>query len=260
VTSPAFTLSPLNPADRSPLYRQLAGQLAQDIRAGRYRVDQALPSERTLVESLGVSRVTARKAIDELVAQGLVQRRHGAGNFIAPRLEQTLSRLTGFTEELRQRGYAPTSTWLARDIRAASAQECQQLALSPPAQVASLERLRRADGVPMALEFSVLPVAALPQPEALEGSLYAHLAATGQAPVRAVQHIRALNADARTAQRLEVPLATALLWVTRTAYLASGQPVEHTVSYCRSDYYDLMLRSRPEQLKLFVCGARCVDE
>ena len=241
MTSPAFTLSPLNPADRSPLYRQLASQLAQDIRAGRYRADQALPSERMLVESLGVSRVTARKAIDVLVGQGLVLRRHGAGNFIAPWLEQSLSRLTGFTEELRQRGYVPTSTWLVRDIRAANAQECQQLALSPTAQVASLERLRLADGVPMALEFSVLPAAVLSQPEALGGSLYAHLAAIGQVPVRAVQHIRALNADARTAQRLEGPLATALLWVTRTAYLASGRPVEHTVSYCRSDYYDFVV-------------------
>lgn len=241
MTSPAFTLSPLNPADRSPLYRQLASQLEQAIRTGGYRADQPLPSERMLVESLGVSRVTARKAIGQLVVQGLVLRRHGSGNFIAPRLEQTLSSLTGFTDELRQRGYVPTSTWLVREVRQAHAQECQPLALSPPALIASLERLRLADGVPMALEFSVLPAAVLPQPEALEGSLYAHLAAIGQAPVRAVQHIRALNADARTAQRLEVPLATALLWVTRTAYLASGQPVEHTVSYCRSDYYDFVI-------------------
>lgn len=241
MTGSAFALSPLIPADRLPLYRQLAAQLAQDIHAGRYRVDQALPSERTLVESMGVSRVTARKAIDELVAQGLVQRRHGSGNFIAPRLEQTLSRLTGFTEELRQRGFRPTSVWLAREIRVASTWECQQLALSPPAQVASLERLRLADGVPMALEASTLPQAILPQPHTLEGSLYAHLTAASHAPVRAVQHIRALNADARTAQLLEVPAATALLWVTRTAYAASGQPVEHTVSYCRSDDYDFVV-------------------
>lgn len=241
MASPSPSLPRIHASDRSPLYRRLAGQLAQDIDAGRYRVDQALPSERALVESLGVSRVTARKAIDELVARGLVQRRHGSGNFIAPRLEQTLSRLTGFTEELRQRGYHPASVWLAREIRVADTRECQQLVLSPPAQVASLERLRLADGVPMALELSVLPVAVLPQPGALEGSLYAHLAVTGHAPVRAVQHIRALNADARTAQLLGVPLATALLWVARTAYLASGQPVEHTVSYCRSDYYDFVV-------------------
>lgn len=237
--SPSVSRTPSS--DRSPLYRQLADRLAQDIHAGRYRVDQALPSERTLVESTGVSRVTARKAIDALVAQGLVLRRHGSGNFIAPRLEQTLSHLTGFTEELRQRGYVPTSIWLARGIRAASVQECQQLALSEPAQVASLERLRLADGVPMALEFSTLPLAVLPQPHTLEGSLYAHLAAASHAPVRAVQHIRACNADARTAQRLALPAATALLWVTRTAYGVSGQPVEHTVSYCRSDYYDFVV-------------------
>lgn len=241
MTRPSPHPSPAHATDSSHLYRQLASQLEQDIRGGRYRVDQALPSERMLVESLGVSRVTARKAIEVLVAQGLVLRRHGSGNFIAPRLEQTLSSLTGFTEELRRRGYLPTSTWLARGIRAASTQECQQLALAPLAQVASLERLRLADGVPMALEFSVLPLAVLPQPKALEGSLYAHLAAVSHAPVRAVQHIRALNADARTAHLLGVTPATALLWVTRTAYLASGQPVEYTVSYCRSDDYDFVV-------------------
>lgn len=227
--------------DHSPLYRQLATQLAQEIHQGHYQVDQALPSERALVEDRGVSRVTARKAIDVLVAQGLVQRRHGSGNFIAPRLEQRLTQLTGFSHELRQRGYLPTSRWLVRELGLASLPECQQLALTAPAQVARLERLRLADGVPMALELSVLPHAVLPEPHTLQSSLYEHLAAHAHAPVRAVQHIRALNADARTAQHLQIPLATAVLWVTRTAYAASGLAVEHTVSYCRSDNYDFVV-------------------
>src|ERR1043165_2600082 len=87
----------------SPLYMQLAQKLAQAIRNRDYQPDEALPAERVLSESLSLSRVTARKAIDQLVEQGLVVRRRGSGNYIAPRLEQPLSRLTSFSEELQQR-------------------------------------------------------------------------------------------------------------------------------------------------------------
>ena len=91
----------------SPLYVQLAQKLAQAIRDGRYLADEALPSERVLSESLDVSRVTARKAIDQLVDQGLIVRRRGSGNYIAPRIEQPLSNLSSFSEQLQQRGYRP---------------------------------------------------------------------------------------------------------------------------------------------------------
>ena len=101
-TSPNAELSP---EDTSPLYQQLARQLTEGILAGTYRVDQALPSERVLSESRNLSRVTARKAIDRLVEQGLIVRKHGSGNYIAPRLEQPLTRLTSFSEELHQRGF-----------------------------------------------------------------------------------------------------------------------------------------------------------
>jgi GntR family transcriptional regulator len=226
--------------DHSPLYLQLASQLEKDIRAGTYRVDQALPSERMLCESLGVSRITARKAIDVLVEQGLVLRRHGSGNFIAPRVEQPVSKLASFSQELRQRGYAPSSQWISRTVRAATAPERAALALPRSARVAHLERLRLADSVPMAYEVSVLPVAVLPRPQDLQDSLYAWLDARGKAPVRGTQHLRACNADAATADLLQVALGMALLQVTRTAFDAGGMAVEFTQTYCRSDYYDFV--------------------
>jgi len=102
--------------DSSPLYMQIARKLSDDVHNGRYQVDQALPSERALSELLNVSRVTARKAIDQLVDQGLVVRRRGSGNYIAPRIEQPLSNLTSFSEQLQQRGYTPKSRWLKRAI------------------------------------------------------------------------------------------------------------------------------------------------
>ena len=141
----------------SPLYMQLAQKLAQAIRNRDYKPDEALPSERVLSESLSLSRVTARKAIDQLVEQGLVVRRRGSGNYIAPRLEQPLSRLTSFSEELSQRGFTPSSRWLARACTAARPDEQLTLGLSPGSRVARLERLRLADNVVMAYEVSVLP-------------------------------------------------------------------------------------------------------
>ena len=233
--------------DSSPLYLQLARQLELGIRAGTYAVDQALPSERVLCESLGVSRITARKAIDVLVAQGLVLRKHGSGNFIAPRVEQSTSKLASFSQELRQRGFTPSSQWLQRDIVTASAPEREALALPRAALVARLVRLRLADGVPMAYEHSVLPQAVLPQPQALEDSLYAQLARQGHAPIRATQQLRALNAPAEMAAHLGLSEGTALLWVRRVAYGPAGSAIEFTHTYCRSDYYAFVaeLRSTP---------------
>ena len=157
--------------DNSPLYMQVARKLIDDVRAGRYQVDQALPSERLLSEQLDVSRVTARKAIDQLVGQGLVVRRRGSGNYIAPRIEQPLSNLSSFSEQLLQRGYRPRSQWLKRAIVTAAPDEQLSLGLSPHARVARLERLRLADDVVMAYEVSVLPASVLPRPESVGGSL-----------------------------------------------------------------------------------------
>ncbi len=230
--------------DHSPLYLQLARRLGSAIRDGRYQADEALPSERLLSESLDLSRVTARKAIDQLVEQGLIVRRRGSGNYIAPRIEQPLSRLTSFSEELQQRGHRPSSRWLRRALTAAVPDEKLSLGLSPGTRVARLERLRLAEDVVMAYEISVLPATVLPRPEAVTGSLYEYLTAEGKAPVRALQHIRALNAPTRLAERLGVPVGQAVLFITRIGYLGSGQAVELTHSYCHSDYYDFVAEMR----------------
>lgn len=230
--------------DNSPLYMQVARMLIADVRAGRYRADQALPSERLLSEQLDISRVTARKAIDQLVEQGLVVRRRGSGNYVAPRIEQPLSSLTSFSEQLQQRGYKPGSVWLSREVARASADEQHSLALAPHAPVTRLERLRTADGIVMAYEISVIPATVLPDPAAVGDSLYTHLAAIGHQPMRALQHIRAVNAPPTLAARLGIPLGQAVLFITRVGYLDSGLAVELTQSYCRSDHYDFVAEMR----------------
>jgi GntR family transcriptional regulator len=230
--------------DSSPLYMQIARKLSDDVHNGRYQVDQALPSERVLSELLNVSRVTARKAIDQLVDQGLVVRRRGSGNYIAPRIEQPLSNLTSFSEQLQQRGHIPGSRWLKRAIVTPTPEEQLSLGLSPYSKVARLERLRLADDVVMAYEVSVLPQTVLNDPNAVGNSLYQYLDSIGQSPARALQHIRAMNASAELAKQLGVPEGQAVLYITRIAYLESGEAMELTHSYCHSDHYDFVAEMR----------------
>jgi GntR family transcriptional regulator len=243
---PPFKPFKFDARDTSPLYVQLTRKLAQAIRDGQYQVDEALPSERLLSESLNVSRVTARKAIDQLVEQGLIIRRQGSGNYIAPRFEQPLTRLSSFSEELSRRGYKPSSQWLKRAITAATPEEQMSLGISASDSVARLERLRLADDVVMAYEVSVLPATVLSRPQSVEGSLYQYLESIKQVPVRALQHIRALNAHGKLAERLGIPEGQAVLFITRVGYRESGSAVELTISYCRSDYYDFIAEMRRE--------------
>lgn len=234
----------IDPDDQTPLYLQVRKALLGAIRRGLCQAEDALPSERALSDLMGISRVTARKAIDALAAEGVIVRRHGSGNYIAPLLEQPLSRLTSFTEELKARGFTPASHWLSRITARAQPEELLTFGLSPGAKVVRLERVRLASDVPMAFESSVLPHTFLPKPETLQDSLYASLARNGFLPSRALQHIRASNAGARHAKLLEIEEGLALMDVTRISYLEDGRVVEMTRTLCRNDYYDFVVELR----------------
>lgn len=231
----------LEPQGATPLYQQLARQLEQAIEAGAWQAGEALPSERNLAEALDVSRITARKALDRLAELGLIRRSRGSGTFITPRLNQSLTRLVSFTELLTQRGFTPSSHWLSRTLATPGVEEGMRLGLGADARVARLRRLRLADDVVMAVEESCLPETVLPDPLAVESSLYAVLEAAGKPVARALQHVTAINADGELAALAEVPEGQALLKVTRLGYLADGTPAELTVTYCRTDYYDFMV-------------------
>lgn len=228
----------------TPLYLQLANKLSDGIHSGFWQPDEALPSERMLSDMLNISRVTARKAIDILCERGMLTRKRGSGTYITPKLEQPLSRLTNFSEELRQRGFTPGSQWLSRETGVAAADEILALGLSPNTPVARLKRLRTADNVVMAIESSTIPAQYLPSPKAVTDSLYGYLEAHGLMPVRALQHIRAVNATAEQARLANIKQGAAMLYITRVSYLENGSAIELSHSYCRSDYYDFVAELR----------------
>lgn len=224
-----------------PLYLQLQRRIADAIAAGRLAPGDSLPAERDMAAMTGLSRVTVRKAVQALVSAGQLVQRRGSGTFVAPKvekLEQALSLLTSFTEDMARRGKDVESVWLARQITAPSPEEVMALGLGAGDRVARLERVRRSDGVPLAIERASLTVETLPDPQMVEKSLYEVLEARGLRPVRAVQRISAANLGARDAELLGVPVGAAGLRIERVGYLPSGRVVEFTRSIYRGDAYD----------------------
>ncbi|WP_415183703.1 GntR family transcriptional regulator [Phaeovulum sp.] len=228
-------------AGAGPLYRQLQRRIAAAIAERRLLPGDSLPPERDMAAMTGLSRVTVRKAVQALVEAGHLVQRRGSGTFVAPkveRLEQALSLLTSFTEDMARRGKQVESVWLNRALHSPTPEEVMALGLSAKDRVARLERVRRADGVPLAIERAALSSAVLPDPMQVDRSLYAVLAERGLRPVRAVQRISAANLGAQDAALLEVPVGAAGLRIERISYLPSGRVVEFTRSVYRGDAYD----------------------
>jgi GntR family transcriptional regulator len=224
-----------------PLYLQLQRRIAEAMADGRLAPGNSLPAERDIAAMTGLSRVTVRKAVAALVASGQLVQRRGSGTFVAARverLEQALSLLTSFTEDMARRGKSVESVWLSRAVHSPSPEEVMALGLGAGDRVARLERVRRSDGVPLAIERASLSTQVLPQPEAVETSLYALLQTFGMRPVRAVQRISAANLGPRDAELLGVPPGAAGLRIERIGYLSSGRVVEFTRSLYRGDAYD----------------------
>lgn len=236
----------LNP-NAGPRYVQLRRRLEQGIEAGILVPGSSLPPEREIAEITDLSRVTVRKAIQELVREGSIEQRQGSGSFVrepVPRVEQSLSHLTSFTEDMKSRGLETTSTWLERGIFMPSPDEVVALGLAAGAQVSRITRLREAGGRPMAIERASLPLDILPNPIDVTTSLYALLGQTGKRPVRAIQKISAINLEEPDAGLLGVAEGTAGLSIQRTSYLSDGRVAELTKSIYRGDAYDFVAELR----------------
>lgn len=230
-----------------PLYLQLKRWIEDAIYNGALNPGDALPSERDLALKVDVSRVTVRKAVLQLVKEGVLVQRHGSGTFVATRtqrVEQSLSQLTSFTEDMARRGMAVRAEWLDRGIYAPSPEETVILGLSSGGHVARISRLRLTGDAPLAIERATLSAAVLPDPEKIEDSLYRHLDKSGNRPVRAIQRIRAENLGEQDARLLDLPVGAAGLRIERTSYLPSGRVIEFTRSIYRGDTYDFVAELR----------------
>src|SRR5258708_38361115 len=140
-----------------PRYYQLKEIMKERIRSGEWKPGDLIPSERELGETYGISRMTARQAITDLVNEGLFYREQGKGTFVSRnKITQQLIRLTGFTEDIRARGQQPSTKVLSAQLTPANEVTAERLRIQTGQIVFYLQRLRLADGEPLAIESSQL--------------------------------------------------------------------------------------------------------
>jgi GntR family transcriptional regulator len=233
-------LPSLDESSAQPLYQQLQRALRGAIENGIIGPDDALPPERDLAEMLKVSRITVRKAIDELVEDGLLIRKQGSGTFVSNRVEKNFAKLTSFSEDMRARGREPRSVWMNRAAGTVTPEESLTLRSSPGTPVFRFHRIRYADDAPMAIEYATVIANCLTSLDEVENSLYEALERTGNRPVRALQRLRAVLLTADQAKLLKAQEGEAGLLVARVGYLKDGRAVEYSQSFYRGEIYDFV--------------------
>lgn len=228
-----------------PLWHQLAERLRTAIDKGQFEEGDRLPSESALNARFGVSRTTARAALDHLENEGRIMRRSGRGSIVlAPRVDQPLNLLAGFAEDMRARGLRPSYHTEAVTIERASTEVAAGLGVERRTRVVMIKRLQFADERPIAFAVAwiapeVLKGRRVPTAAELDaGSLYVWLDRECGARIAVgSQFIEAEAADQELAARLQVPAGHPLLVARRTSRTAGGTIVEYVVTRYRADRY-----------------------
>jgi GntR family transcriptional regulator len=229
---------------RLPLHQQIYELLRSKILNGAWDVGDMLPTEFELMEEYGVSRVTIRQVFDRFASEGLIYRQQGRGTFVAkPTLEQGLTRIISFTEDMHRRGLVPATKVLAAELIPAAKEVAETLKIDAEENVVFIKRLRIANGEPMCIEESHLPHKLCPgildydfanQPlrETLDKRYNIRI-------VRALQKIHASLATGETAKLLGISYPSALLFIERVSFNQWDLPVEFLRLYFRGDRYSL---------------------
>lgn len=212
-------------------------------------VGDALPPERSLAPRFGVSRMTLRRAVEELVREGRLVRRQGAGTFVAgPKIAQGLA-VSSFSDDMRQRGAVPSSRTLAIDDVPAGAQLGRRLEISPGERVLRVVRLRLADDAPMAVETLHVPRSVAPGLDGemlADGSFYELLHDVyGVVLAGGVQTIEATVTDEAESDTLEVPVHSPAFLFERISRGIDSRVVEFVRSVYRGDRYQFRVDLQP---------------
>ncbi len=200
-----------------------------------------LPTERELASALATSRTSVRQALTELVTEGRLTRRHGSGTYVAePKLAWPLQ-MASFTQQAGSSGLVVESTFVASQRMRASDELARLLGVEPGAPVQRLERLRKVNGAPMALEHSHLSAVRFPglaRSVRKAGSLYQVLGEQWNVTVvGAVETIETAPATPREAGLLDTDVGAPMMLLSRHSFDAHDQPVEWVRSWYRGDRY-----------------------
>jgi DNA-binding GntR family transcriptional regulator len=228
--------------DRSspvPLYYQLAQAIEAAIRDGELAPGDRFENELALAKRLTLSRPTTRRAIQELVDKGLLVRKRGVGTQVVQSSVHRRVELTSLYDDLTRAGQEPTTKLLDYRVGPPDEEVARELSLKDDREVVAIQRLRSANGEPLAVMTNHLPVDIAPDAEELESNgLYQSLRARGVHIRLARQRIGARGATRAEAKLLDEKPGAPLLTMARTAFDDSGAAVEYgTHVYRASRYY-----------------------
>lgn len=227
---------------RTNVSDEVSSWLMSAIQEGRFKPGDKLPSVEQLADELGVGRSSVREGLRRLQALGMITLRQGSGTYVSSQKVLLGSSLTSFSQAVRQRGMHPSSVVLQREIIEPDAVVRADLRLQPGEKVNLLKRLRLADGEPLVIELSYLPLRLFPDildgPWTLETSLYELMTQRyGCRPAYARQTVSAALLDEEQAQLLQVEAGSPCLVMVSIAYAEDDTPIESSLDVYRADRY-----------------------
>ena len=224
----------------STLYSKIEEAIATEIAQGEYRPGDQLPTEDALLQRFQVSRITIRRAIQNLVSRGLLEIRRGLGTFVlSPQIEAELTKLTGFVEDMNATGRKATARVISQSVVAASARVAERLQLARGTKVMQIKRVRLADGVPISFDETYLPLSLGIQ--VVHNDLRLHPIFTllerefGVPLVEADYELEAVIASKAVADALQVRVGSPIFQIERTSMTTGNQPVDYEVLSYRGD-------------------------
>lgn len=221
-------------------YSQIAGYYRHLIESKTLVDGDRLPSEAEMSLLFKTSRITVRRAMEEIAQAGYIERVQGKGSFVmTQKRDMQLNHLKGFTEEMKSKGLTATSRVIRSCVQSCEIKVAEHLALEMEAQVISIERLRLVDNEPVAFEHVFIPFHLCPElaHEDLSGSLYSLLSDKGLNVSRATQNISAGFSPRAVCDLLKISQNAPTLNIERITYLDNGTPLEYVLSAYRSDRY-----------------------
>jgi GntR family transcriptional regulator len=234
-----------NHRDGTPAYKKIQNAIRKRIDATELNPGDAVASERELAKTHKVSLMTARHALAGLEREGVVERRRGAGTFVAaPKIH--FNKLMSYTEQMSSRGLAPRSRVLVAKIIADEQEIAARLQLAPASRMVKIERLRQTAEEPFALETCYLPASEfseLVNATLGKSSLFAALKHDYGVELAYVdEEIDAIAADTHLAEMLALPKGSAILRIRQVIYSTVGKATIYVVGYYRSERHTLFIR------------------
>lgn len=233
----------------STLYATIEETLASEIAHGDYRPGDQLPTEDQLLARFQVSRITVRRAIQNLVNRGLLEIRRGLGTFVlAPRIEAELTRLTGFVEDMKSVGRTASARLLSHGVVAASARVAERLQLAKGTKVMQIKRVRLADAIPVSFDETYLPLPLGKQ--IVRNDLRLHPIFTlleqeyGVPLLEADYELEAVIATKPVADALQVKIGSPIFQIERTSLTTGNRPIDYEILSYRGDLVRFFTRLR----------------